>query len=72
MAVLKLVKSYGSNVAGEMAGFDEATAEKLLAKGIAIHVTAAPVEAVTKDVVFAEAEEVAEEKGLFKKSKKKG
>lgn len=76
MAVIRMLKAYGSNVAGEVCGQPDDVASKLVDRGIALYVTAAPVgavtkvaEAVTKEEVFAEAEE---EKGLFKKSRKKG
>ena len=79
MAVIRMLKSYGSNVAGEVCGQPQDVAESLVRLGVAVFVTAAPVQAVTKemkpsdDVVFAEAkEEETEVKGLFKKSKKKG
>lgn len=83
MAVIRMLKSYGSNVAGEVCGQPEDVAASLVERGLAVFVTAAPVQAVTKEMkpteevtreVFvmdmkAEAEE---SKGLFKKSKKKG
>jgi hypothetical protein len=77
MAVIRMLKTYASNVAGEVCGHPDDIASKLVSRGLAVYVTAAPVGAVTKAVetnveeVFAEAEEE-EQKGLFKKSRKKG
>lgn len=79
MAVIRMLKTFGSNVSGEVCGQPDDVAASMVERGLAIFVTAAPVQAVTKemkpsdDVVFAEAkEEEGEVKGLFKKSKKKG
>lgn len=77
MAVIRMLKAFGTNVAGEVCGHPDDVASKLVDRGLALYVTAAPVGAVTKEVegvtkeevVFSEAEE---EKGLFKKSRKKG
>lgn len=78
MAVVRMLKTYASNVAGEVCGHPEDIASKLVSRGLAVYVTAAPVGAVTKAIeaapeepqVLAEAEEE-EPKGLFKKSRKK-
>ena len=83
MAVIRMLKSYGSNVAGEVCGQPQDVAESLVRLGVAVFVTAAPVQAVTKEVkasdeitkevfVMDVKPEVVESKGLFKKSKKKG
>jgi len=79
MAVIRMLKSYGSNVAGEVCGQPQDVAESLVRLGVAVFVTAAPVHAVTKEMKPAEApaappvkEEKAEAKSFFKKSKKKG
>ena len=77
MAVIRMLKSYGSNVAGEVCGQPDDVASKLVDRGLALYVTAAPVGAVTKVAEPVTKEEVApseveEEKGLFKKSRKKG
>jgi hypothetical protein len=83
MAVIRMLKSYGSNVAGEVCGQPQDFAESLVRLGVAVFVTAAPVQAVTKEVkpteeitkevfVMDVKAETEESKGLFKKSKKKG
>jgi hypothetical protein len=79
MAVIRMLKSYGSNVSGEVCGQPDDVAASMVERGLAVFVTAAPVQAVTKEmkpaeeVILAEAkEEEVETKGLFKKSKKKG
>lgn len=71
MPVVRMLKSVGSNVAGEVCGYSEELAGELVAKGMAVYVTAAPVEAVTKEVVV-EAEVAEEPKGFLKLKKKKG
>lgn len=48
MAVVKMISAYGSNCTGDVCGFPDATAAKLVKKGVAVYVTAAPVGAVTK------------------------
>jgi hypothetical protein len=50
MAVVKLFKGYGQNNAGELAGFSDDVAAKLVSLGWAMYVQSAPVAAVTKAV----------------------
>lgn len=44
MRAVKLLKNYGINNAGEVCGFDEAEAQKLIADGVAIPWPPAPAE----------------------------
>lgn len=74
MAVIRMLKTYGSNCVGDVCGQPDDVAARLVKTGIAVFVTAAPVDAVVKTVeseVLAEATEDEEPKGLFKKSRKK-
>lgn len=48
MAVVKLFKGYGLNNAGEVAGFPDDVAAKLVGQGWAMYVQSAPVAAVVK------------------------
>lgn len=73
MAVIRMLKTYGSNCVGDVCGQPDDVAARLVKTGIAVFVTAAPVNAVVKSEepeVLAEAE-AEEPKGLLKKSRKK-
>lgn len=83
MAVIRMLKTFGSNVSGEVCGQPDDVADSLVRLGVAVFVTAAPVQAVTKEIKPSEEvtkevfvmdmkAETEESKGLFKKSKKKG
>ena len=79
MAVVQMLKAYGSNVAGEVCGVSDELAQVLVSRGIAIIATSAPVEAVTKTmaapvehVESPVAVEEVEEKGFIKGKKRKG
>lgn len=77
MAVIRMLKSVGSNVAGEVCGYPEELAAELVSKSLAVYVTTAPVEVITKAesaqttaVIEAEPSIVDEFKGFLKKKKK--
>lgn len=83
MAVIRMLKTFGSNVAEEVCGQPDDVAASLVERGLAVFVTAAPVQAVTKEMKPSEEvtkevfvmdmkAETEESKGVFKKSKKKG
>lgn len=67
MAVVKLFKGYGLNNAGEVAGFPDEVAAKLVGQGLAMYVQSAPVASVNKTMEAVTAEVVEE-----KTKKKKG
>ena len=79
MAVVRMLKAYGSNVAGEVCGVSDELAQVLVSRGIAIIATSAPVEAVTKTMA-APVERVEspviveeiEDKSFIKGKKRKG
>ena len=79
MAVVRMLKAYGSNVAGEVCGVSDELAQVLVSRGIAIIATSAPVEAVTKTMAVPVAHvespvivEEIEDKSFIKGKKRKG
>lgn len=69
MAVVKLFKGYGLNNAGELAGFPDDVAAKLVGLGWAMYVQSAPVASVTK-AADTQTEDITEH--IEKTKKKKG
>jgi hypothetical protein len=51
MAVLRLLKAYGSNVLGEVAGFPDDVAATLVASGVAVRLEAPKPEVVVTRLV---------------------
>lgn len=75
MAVIRMLKAYGSNVTGEVCGQPDDVASLLVDRGFALYVTAAPVSAVTKEMEAVTKEEQvfveAEDEVLKSKAKRK-
>lgn len=76
MAVVRLLKAYGSNVPGETCGHADDVASELVRRGVAVYVTAAPVQSVEKVLepspMFEAVVEADEEAGKLKAKKRKG
>jgi len=73
MAVLRLLKAYGSNVPGEVAGFPDDVAAALVASGVAVRLEAPKPEVVVTrfvSTVHAAPVEVVEKQEVAEKTTK--